>query len=76
MVQETFLAVPIKSLFLGGKMPPCKPTLLASLSIKPRFQDSYPGTSHDQLFFMSSPWQASVIHHCLALVIRTAMKQV
>jgi len=22
------------------------------------------------------PWQASGIHHCLALVIRTAMKQV
>jgi len=55
MVQETFLVVLIKSLFLCGKMPLCKPTSLASLSIKPRFQDTYPGTSHDQFFFMSFP---------------------
>jgi len=55
MVQETFLVVLIKSLFLCGKMPPCKPTLLASLSIKPRFQDSNSGPFHDQVFFMSFP---------------------
>lgn len=55
MVQETFLVVPIKSLFLCEKMPPCKPTLIASPSIKQRFKDSYSGTSHDQVFFMSFP---------------------
>ena len=45
VVQGTFLVVPIKSWFLCGKIPPCKPTLL----------DSGPGTPYAQIFFMSVP---------------------
>jgi len=65
----------MKTLCVCAKVHPSKPTFLVPILTQLRLWDWRTGTPYNRLSLHASTGQISIIHHSLAIVITTPIKQ-